>query len=524
MSESGDATAGNAELAPGQQVGEYVVDAKIGEGGFGSVFRATHPVIGKIAAIKVLAPKYSADPDMLSRFASEAKAVNQIRHRNIIDIFAFGTLPDGRSYYVMEFLEGESLADHLERVGAMPLEEALPVLEALARALDAAHAKGIAHRDLKPDNVLLARDPDGEPFPKLLDFGIAKLLGGDGGGAMHKTRTGAPIGTPYYMSPEQSRGRDVDHRTDIYAFGVMTYQLLTGTVPFDGDDYMDILMKQIGEEPVPPSRRRPDLPPGIDEAVAWMMRKDPAARPPDLASAMAALTEAAQAAGLRLPMSTRVERRSGVVGTPRTPVGVPPLTPDLRRAGTAPTVALGGAELPIEPLAPAAPRTGRWRWAAGGVALIALAGIVVVATRPSTPAPTRPAAVAVVAPPDAAPRRLPDARPRLVTLTFTGLPAGAEAHGPGGTLLGVAPTIQLPVGQAPLVITLTAEGHAPSSITVTPDRDQAHEVILTVKPAVEPPPTKPERPRPRPDDKPKCPGSPGCKPTDRNSLPDPFAR
>src|SRR5688500_8533157 len=173
------------DLQAGQKVGEYVIDEKIGEGGFGLVFRASHPLIGKVAAIKVLNRQYSADPEMVSRFVAEARAVNQIRHRNIIDIFAFGQIEDGRSYYVMEFLDGLPLDEHIARHGALALGDAIPVLRAVARALDAAHAKGIAHRDLKPKNIFLVHESDGSVFPKLLDFGIAKLLGTAGGGAMH---------------------------------------------------------------------------------------------------------------------------------------------------------------------------------------------------------------------------------------------------------------------------------------------------------------------------------------------------
>ena len=167
---------------------------------------------------------------MVSRFIAEARAVNQIRHRNIIDIFSFGQLDDGRQYYVMELLDGEPLDALIERDGRLPLAEAIPILRGIARALDAAHAKGIAHRDLKPENVFLGRDPTARVFPKLLDFGIAKLLAPEDG-PKHKTRTGTPIGTPYYMSPEQCRGRDVDHRTDIYSFGVLAYRMLTGVLP-----------------------------------------------------------------------------------------------------------------------------------------------------------------------------------------------------------------------------------------------------------------------------------------------------
>jgi eukaryotic-like serine/threonine-protein kinase len=276
------------DLAPGHEVGEYRIEHVLGKGGFGTVYAAVQPVIGKQVAIKVLARKYSADPDMVSRFVAEARAVNQIRHRNIIDIFSFGQLADGRHYYVMEYLDGEPLDSYIRNHGAMPLGEALPILRAIARALDAAHAKGIAHRDLKPENIFLAQDPDGSAYPKLLDFGIAKLLAPEDD-VRHRTGTGVPIGTPYYMSPEQCRGRDIDHRTDVYSFGIVAYRLLTGALPFEGDDYMELLFKQTNEEPAPPSTQNPRLTPAVDAAIAWMMRKDRAQRPPSVLEAVQAL-------------------------------------------------------------------------------------------------------------------------------------------------------------------------------------------------------------------------------------------
>lgn len=280
--------ASDQDLTAGQDVGEYRIENAIGKGGFGTVYGAVHPLIGKRVAIKVLARKFSADPEIVSRFVAEARAVNQIRHRNIIDIFSFGQLADGRHYYVMEYLDGEGLDRHLKTHGAMPLAEAVPILRAIARALDAAHAKGIAHRDLKPENIFLARDTDGEVFPKLLDFGIAKLLTPEDD-VVHRTGTGVPLGTPYYMSPEQCRGRGVDHRTDIYSFGIVAYRVLTGTFPFEGDGYMDLMLKQTQEEPPLPSSRNPALPATVDEAIAWMMQKNPDRRPPRVLEGVNAL-------------------------------------------------------------------------------------------------------------------------------------------------------------------------------------------------------------------------------------------
>jgi eukaryotic-like serine/threonine-protein kinase len=216
------------ELGPGTTVGEYKIESKLGEGGFGAVYRAVHPLIGKSAAVKILSRQFSANPQMVSRFVAEARAVNQIRNRNIIDIFSFGQLPDGRQYYIMELLEGSSLDAYIAKKVRLTLSEAMPILRGVARALDAAHAKGILHRDLKPENIFLAFD-DGEGGnsiqPKLLDFGLVKLLAtdasastSDSGQGSHKTKTGTPMGTPYYMSPEQCRGLEVDARTDVYSF------------------------------------------------------------------------------------------------------------------------------------------------------------------------------------------------------------------------------------------------------------------------------------------------------------------
>ncbi|ACY16512.1 serine/threonine protein kinase [Haliangium ochraceum DSM 14365] len=324
-------------LEEGVRVGEYEIEDSIGEGGFGTVFKAVHPLIGKVVAIKVLHRRYSAQPEMVSRFVAEARAVNQIRHRNIIDIFAFGQLDDGRHYYVMEYLEGMTLEQYLGDSGRVGLVETISVLRALARALDAAHAKGIAHRDLKPDNVFMVFDEDGTCQPKLLDFGIAKLLLEDAP-QKHKTRTGAPIGTPQYMSPEQCRGRDVDHRTDIYGFGIIAYRMLTGVVPFDGEDYMDILLAQLQNLAVPPSQLAGPLPPDVDEAVLWMLEKDPEARPPSLAAAVRRLEAAAAAAGLTVPRGASLsvvpamQRRASaatalIQGTPQPGSYPPPSNP-----------------------------------------------------------------------------------------------------------------------------------------------------------------------------------------------------
>ncbi len=276
-------------IAPGTMIGDYKVTGHLGEGGFGVVLSAEHPVIGKRVAVKILSHQYSSQPDMVARFKSEARAVNQIESPFIVDIFAFGELPDGRSYYVMEHLVGEPLDVLIANKGMLGKHDVLSVLQGVTAALDSAHQAGIAHRDLKPENVFVRRGPDGKLVAKLLDFGIAKLLGDTE--VSYKTQTGAPMGTPYYMSPEQCRGRDVDRRTDIYALGVMTFEMLTGRVPFDGEDYLEILMKQINEQPPPVQEFNQLLNSDVNACVLEMMAKDPNERPQTCTEAFQKLSE-----------------------------------------------------------------------------------------------------------------------------------------------------------------------------------------------------------------------------------------
>jgi serine/threonine-protein kinase len=290
------------ELAAGDVVGEYRIEGKLGEGGFGAVFSALHPVIGKHAAIKVLSRQFSANPQMVSRFIAEARAVNQIRHRNIIDIFAFGQLADGRQYYVMELLDGTPFDKYLASNKRLTIAQALPILRGITRALDAAHGKGILHRDLKPENIYLVFDEDGGVQAKLLDFGLVKLLGtssdgGGGGGGEHKTKTGTPMGTPYYMSPEQCRGKDVDRGTDIYAFGALVFEVLTGEVPFNGDSPMDVLLKHMTADPPFASAVCPEVPSQLDEPIRRMLAKEPSGRPASVGEALESLVAAGNAAG-----------------------------------------------------------------------------------------------------------------------------------------------------------------------------------------------------------------------------------
>ena len=285
------------DLAPDDRVGEYVILDKLGEGGFGAVYRAVHPVIGKTAAVKVLAREFSSHAETVSRFVAEARAVNTIRHKNIIDIFNFGTLEDGRHYFVMELLDGMSLDAFIEKNAPIEPPLCVEILRGVSKALDAAHAKGIAHRDLKPENIFLSFDDEGQPLPKLLDFGIAKLLGDAGAISGHKTRTGAPVGTPQYMAPEQCLGGDMDERIDVYAFGLVTFEMLTGTPPFMGNSLLELMNMHVKAKRPAVSERRPELGTCFDEAVKRMMALERDDRPPSPGAAFELLVAATRAGG-----------------------------------------------------------------------------------------------------------------------------------------------------------------------------------------------------------------------------------
>jgi len=281
----------------GQMAGEYRLGRLIGEGGFGAVFEAEHPVLKRRAAVKVLHRLTAPDSEVALRFVSEAQAVNQIRHRHIVDVFSFGTLADGRLFYVMDLLDGESLDRHLRRVGHFDVGTALQILRPIASALDVAHAAGIVHRDLKPQNIFLSWEAGGEVVPKLLDFGVAKLLGD----SAVKTVSGTPIGTPLYMSPEQARGDKIDTRADVYALGVLMHELVTGARPITADNVLALLMAHIVQKPTLASEANPALSPLLDAPIARMLEKSPDARPSSAGEALAALADAAREAGIDVP-------------------------------------------------------------------------------------------------------------------------------------------------------------------------------------------------------------------------------
>ncbi len=258
----------------GQVVADrYYVVKKLGEGGMGHVYLAEHVKMGRRSAIKVMNPAMVHDPDAVARFNREASNASRITHPNVCAIYDFGETPDGLIYLAMEFIEGEPLTDLLEREGALPVPRATAIFLQTADALQAAHDLGIVHRDLKPDNIMLSRKKGGGDTVKVVDFGIAKAVGGDQAG-QKVTKTGLVVGTPEFMSPEQLSGDPLDGRSDLYSLALVFYRMLIGKLPFEATSVQETMIKRLTDEPIKLAKARPDLPfpaglqPVLDTALA----------------------------------------------------------------------------------------------------------------------------------------------------------------------------------------------------------------------------------------------------------------
>ncbi len=305
----------------GQQVGPYMILKQLGVGGMGAVYEADHPVIERRVALKVLHPQLARDPGVMKRFANEARAVNLIDHPGLVQISDFGQLPDGTAYIVMELVRGQTLARYVKgQGGKLPLAATLQVGAQIAAALQAAHAKKVIHRDLKPENLMLVRDPR-SPLGvrvKILDFGIAKFAEVSQR-ELIQTRTGTLLGTPRYMSPEQCRAADkVTDRTDVYALGIILFELLAGRAPFTGQSAFDVLAKHIYEPAPLLSEVLPGVPRDICQLTASLLAKAPAQRPA-MAAVYAALDWLAQASAELADLPTQPHAEGPPTARPGSP-------------------------------------------------------------------------------------------------------------------------------------------------------------------------------------------------------------
>jgi serine/threonine protein kinase len=301
--------------AIGETIGSYQVLKQLGTGAMGEVYLAEHRHLKRKAAVKLLAPELVGRPDLLERFFLEARATSAIAHPGIVQVFDCEVDATGRPYIVMEFLDGETLAAVLARRGALPGLMAARLARGLAEALEAAHAKGIVHRDLKPENIFVQSQPPDSI--KLVDFGIAKLAGDFRAGQVHQTRSGAMMGTPLYMSPEQCRdSANIDSRTDLYSLGCVLYEMLTGHPPFTHATLGDLVVAHMTEAPKDARAVNPAVPPALAELTAELLRKNPAERPPGmhavaerLATFVGGLTTVPEAPA-RPPVATRPPTKS----------------------------------------------------------------------------------------------------------------------------------------------------------------------------------------------------------------------
>lgn len=292
-------------LTPGAPVGTYVVADLISDGGCGSVYRAKHSMLGRMVAVKVLKREFSeSGSSMAKRFLLEALAVNMIKHPSIVDVFEYGQLPDGRPYYVMEYLEGQDLDSAIKRHGRYTPAEALTFLDPVCEALEAAHRAGFVHRDIKASNVHVGRTLDGKTVVKLLDFGVAKALRPDNPGA-GLTVAGSRIGTTSAMAPEQIRGGDITPGTDIYALGVLLFRVLVGRNPFVGADPNEVEQMHLKAPPPKPSDFA-RVSPEVDAIVVKAMQKKPQDRFPTAIAFLDALKNAVSSSVQAAPQARAV--------------------------------------------------------------------------------------------------------------------------------------------------------------------------------------------------------------------------
>ncbi len=454
---------GGSVLANGLVIdGRYQILGKIAAGGMGAVYLVEHLELAKKFAMKVMLPQLSRDPDFVNRFKREAMASSQIGHQNIVAISDFGRTQDGRFYFVMEYLEGATLGELVRNEGAQPGERVIGIALQMGRALATAHQAGIIHRDLKPENIMLIQQVGRPDFVKVLDFGVAKVS--SPGGSEGTTVVGLVIGTPQYMSPEQASGLTVDARSDVYAMGLILYELVTGRPAFKAETASMLLAMQITAEVKPFAPGPLEDTPELEALVHAMLAKKPADRPESMDAVLNRLEvlplggAAKKGATTRLaPLTHRqpaltfvapktLEQLLGIE-TSAFPIAKPsPLAPS--KTQFSPRVAATAVLRQVEAEGPspeelAIPRRSKWPIILALVIIvIAGSGYAWISWRPTLQPPVVPKPPVVIVTPDPKPKpKEPDPKPPVATtaaLTFETRPEGAEVYD-ADFLLGVTP-------------------------------------------------------------------------------------
>ena len=406
-----------------EMIGNYRVVQQLGEGAMGVVCLAEHPIMGRKVAIKLLHPVLSANPDVVTRFFNEARAINLIAHENIVEILDFGQTAGGQPYFIMELLEGEPLSELIAR-GPMDAAQVAVVADQMCQALGAVHAKGIVHRDLKPENVQLVTKADGSLQVKILDFGVAKILASAEGLQSAKTGTGLLMGTPLYMSPEQCNGASpIDHRADIYALGVMLFEMLAGRPPFVADGLGELFALHMFQPAPALAELAPHVPPHVAAAVMKALAKAPDDRFQSMDELRAALVSPGE---LEAPAPT-----------------------------------------PAASVASPAPRARGWKIPAL-VASLATAALVAYAALPASHRQASTPAASLAQP-----------GPKTVTFRFESDPVGAHVFDAKGNDLGQTPLeVPLPRGSAVHDYVLRIAGHREISLAAVPDANRTLHVLL----------------------------------------------
>ena len=485
----------SSPVEPGQTFGgKYRVDRVLGEGGMGIVVAAHHLQLEQRVAIKFLLPEALARPEVVARFAQEARAAAKIQSEHVARVFDVGALDTGAPYMVMEYLEGRDLAEELRQRGQLDIQEAVGFMLQAIEAIAEAHAIGIVHRDLKPANLFLARRPSGVPVVKVLDFGISKTRAKTEEPTPDLTKTATMMGTPYYMSPEQIRStKDVDARSDVWALGIILYELLTNQLPFDGESGASIIAAVVGDAPKPVGQVREDLPAELSGVIMRCLEKNRDVRFADVGELAAALepwcppASMASIAKIASTLATRVRTvRPAAVGAPivapRAQTGAPSSDPESNKARTM----QAGVARPVPPPANA-----------GAAHATAISGEAVLAPSPS-PAKTASAwgASADLPPKSTAKRNAILGIAVVAALAGVGFVALKKGEPPASSQVPIASTTEpasSPVASPAATPPAVDPAPAPTTIavaTVPAASASAAPVVATVA-------TTP-RPRPRP--------------------------